>query len=111
MLTGNALVALKWAAAHARDPKYGTAADHALAWIAANDAVTTQDRVFKIVALDHYGTPDHKRQAWSLVEELAAQQQPDGGWRESDKVDSSNAFATGQVLYAFKQAGVSVRSE
>jgi Ca-activated chloride channel family protein len=26
-------------------------------------------------------------------------------------VDSSNAFATGQVLYAFKQAGVSVRSE
>ena len=111
MLMGNALVAMKWAAAHSPDPKYGKAAELGLAWLAANDPLTTQDRVFKIVALDHYGTPDDKRQAWSLVEELASQQQPDGGWKESIKVDSSNAFATGQVLYAFKQAGVSVRSE
>ncbi|HET7471104.1 MAG TPA: VWA domain-containing protein, partial [Gemmatimonadales bacterium] len=111
MLMGNALVALKWAAAHSPDPKYGKAADRALAWIVASDAITTQDRVFKIVALDHYGTPADKRQAWSLVEELAGEQQPDGGWKESAKVDSSNAFATGQVLYAFKQAGISVRSD
>jgi hypothetical protein len=111
MLTGNALVALTWAAAHSADPKYGKAAERALAWIAASEAVTTQDRVFKIVGLDHYGTPDHKRQAWSEVEELAAQQQPDGGWKEAATVDSSNAFATGQVLYAFKQAGISVRSD
>jgi hypothetical protein len=111
MITGNALVALKWAAAHSRDPKYNHAADRALAWMAASEPVTTQDRVFKLVALDHYGTPDHKRLAWSVVEELAAQQQPDGGWKESAEVDSSNAFATGQVLYAFKQAGVSIRSD
>ncbi|MGH7511426.1 MAG: VWA domain-containing protein [Gemmatimonadales bacterium] len=111
MLMGNALVALKWAAAHSPDPKYGQAAERGFAWMAALDPITTQDRVFKIVTLDHYGTPDHKRQAWSLVEELAAQQQRDGGWKESAAVDSSNAFATGQVLYAFKQAGVSVRSD
>jgi len=111
MLTSNALVAMKWAATHTRDPKYGQAADRALAFLAGSDAVTIQDRVFKIVSLEHYGTPDQKRQAWSLVEALAAEQQPDGGWKESPKVDSSNAFATGQVLYAFKQAGVSVRSE
>jgi hypothetical protein len=111
MLMGNALVAMKWAAAHSPDPKYGKAAERGLAWLAANDPITTQDRVFKIVTLDHYGSADDKRQAWSLVEELASQQQPDGGWKESIKVDSSNAFATGQVLYAFKQAGVSVRSE
>ena len=111
MLTGNGLVAMKWAAAHSQDPKYGAAADRALAFIAASDPVTTQDRVFKIVSLYHYGTPDHKHQAWSVVEELAAQQQADGGWKESVGVDGSNAFATGQVLYALKQAGVSVRSE
>ena len=111
MLMGNAIVALKWAAAHSRDPKYGKAAERGLGWMIANDPLTTQDRVFKIVALEHYGTPDLKRQAWSLVEELADQQQSDGGWKESVKVDSSNAFATGQVLYAFKQAGVSVRSD
>ena len=111
MLTGNGLVAMKWAAAHSQDPKYAMAAERALAFIAASDPVTTQDRVFKIVSLYHYGTPDHKHQAWSVVEELATQQQPDGGWKESAAVDGSNAFATGQVLYALKQAGVSVRSE
>ena len=111
MLTGNALVAMKWAATHSRDPKYGTAADRALAFIAGSEPVTTQDRVFKIVALNHYGTREHKRGAWTVVEELASQQQPDGGWKESNVVDGSNAFATGQVLYALKQAGVSVQSE
>jgi von Willebrand factor type A domain-containing protein len=111
MIMGNALVAMKWAATHSRDPKYGKAAERGFTWLAATDPLTTQDRVFKIVALDHYGAPDQKRQAWSLVEELAGQQQADGGWKESDKVDSSNAFATGEVLYAFKQAGVSVRSD
>jgi Mg-chelatase subunit ChlD len=111
MLTSNALRAIKWAAAHSPDPKYASAADRALGWIAAADALTTQDHVFKIVTLDRYGSADQKRMAWSLVEELAGQQQPDGGWKESDKVDSSNAFATGQVLYALKQAGISVRSD
>src|SRR6185295_18898952 len=81
MLTGNALVAMQWAAAHSTNPKYGKAAARALGWIAASEPVTTQDRVFKIVALNHYGTPEHRRVAWSLVEELAAQQQGDGGWK------------------------------
>ena len=76
-------------------------------WISSNEPVTTQDRVFKIFTLNRYGTAAHKRAAWTLVEELADQQQPDGGWKESDSVDGSNAFATGQVLYAFKQAGIS----
>jgi VWA domain-containing protein len=111
MLTSNALVAFEWAASHSTNPKYASAAVRALGWIVANDALTTQDHVLKIVTLDHYGTADNKRMAWSLVEELGRQQQPDGGWKESAKVDSSNAFATGQVLYAFRQAGVSVRSE
>jgi hypothetical protein len=110
MLTGNALVGFEWAAAHSRDPKYRQAAERALVWIAANEPVTTQDLVFKIVAVNHYGTAEQKRAAWPLAEVLAAQQAPDGGWKEIPKMEGSNAFATGQVLYAFKQAGVSVRS-
>ena len=43
MLTGNALVALEWAAAHSKDPKYRQAAERALAWMAAADPLTTQD--------------------------------------------------------------------
>ncbi len=111
MLTGNALVAIKWAAAHSADPKYARAAEQALAWIAASEPDTTQDLVFKIVALNHYGNSEQKRAAWPLVEVLAAQQASDGGWKEIPAMEGSNPFATGQVLYAFKQAGVSVRSE
>jgi len=104
-------VAFKWAAAHSSDPKYQKAAESALTWIAGSEPVTTQDMVFKVVAVNHFGTPEQKRAAWPLAEALAAQQAPDGGWKEIPAMEGSNAFATGQVLYAFKQAGVSVRSE
>jgi hypothetical protein len=108
VITANALVAFKWAAAHSKDPKYAQAADRALGWIAASEPVTTQDKTFKIISLMRYGTPEQKRMAWSIVETLAAEQQADGGWKEATVTDGSNAFATGQVLYAFKRAGVSV---
>ena len=111
IVTGNALVAFDWAASHSKDPKYRRAAQRALAWIGGNEPDTTQDAVFKIDAAYRYGSPEQKRTAWSVVEWLSAQQQADGGWKEVPSTDGSNAYATGQVLYAFKQAGVSVRSE
>ena len=110
MLTGNALVAFDWAARHSKDPKYRQAANRAIGWMAANDPVTTQDMVFKIVALNRYGNAEQKRAAWPIVEALASQQQEDGGWKEVPSLDGSNGFATGQVLYAFKRAGVSISS-
>jgi hypothetical protein len=111
MTTGNSLVALKAAAARYQNPKYDAAAERSLAWIATHEPETTQDKIFKIISLMHYGTPDQKRIAWSVVETLAAEQQPDGGWKESAASKGSNAIATGQVLYAFKQAGISIHGE
>jgi hypothetical protein len=111
MTTANSLVALRWAAAHSKDAKYRKAAERALGWIESHEPEMTQDRVFKIIALMHFGSPEQKRIAWSTVESLAAQQQPDGGWKETASMDGSNAFATGQALYAFKQAGMSVQGE
>ncbi len=111
MMTSNSLVAFKWAAAHSREPKYRDAAERALAWIAASEPVTTQDRIFKVVAVNRYGTLEQKRAAWPLLEELASQQAADGGWKEIAAMEGSNAFATGQALYALKQAGVSVRGD
>src|SRR6185295_18593803 len=102
------LVSLTRAAANLGDPKYQAAATSAIAWIATHEPQTTQDRIFKIISLMHYGTPDQKRLAWSVVETLATEQQPDGGWKEHAKSAGSNAIATGQVLYAFKQAGLSI---
>jgi len=111
MTTGNAVVALKGAAARYENVKFDEAAERGLAWIAANEPVTTQDKIFKILSLVHYGTPDQKRLAWSVVESLAADQQADGGWKESVTAPGSNAIATGQALYAFKRAGVSIHGD
>jgi hypothetical protein len=108
--TGNALVALAWAASHGGNAKVKPAADRALAWIATHVPTTTQDKIFKIVSLMRYGTPEQKKAGWGLVELLTREQQEDGGWKEASDMDGSNAFATGQVLYAFKEAGVSVLS-
>jgi hypothetical protein len=36
---------------------------------------------------------------------------PDGGWKEHATSKGSSAFSTGQVLYAFKQAGISIHGE
>jgi hypothetical protein len=111
MTTANALVAVTWAAEHSADARYQASVERALAWIASHEPETTQDKIFKVIALMHYGTPDQKRSAWSVVETLAAEQQADGGWKEDAAAKGSNAFATGQVLYAFKQAGISVHGD
>lgn len=108
MTTSNALVAITRAAGLSDDPRYRRASARALAWIATHEPKTTQDKIYKIVSLMHYGTPDQKRAAWSVVETLAAEQMPDGGWKEHPSADGSSAFSTGQVLYAFKQAGISI---
>ena len=111
MTTANALIAMDWNADHSEDPKYGRFVEKAVAWIASNEPQTNQDKIFKVIALMHYGTPDQKRAAWSVVETLAADQQADGGWKENENSKGSNAIATGQVLYAFKQAGVSIHGD
>jgi hypothetical protein len=108
--TGNALVALDWAASHGGNAKVKPAANRALAWIATHVPTTTQDKIFKLVSLTRYGTAEQKKAAWTIVETLTREQQDDGGWKETADMQGSNAFATGQVLYAFKQAGVSVLS-
>ncbi len=108
MTTSNALVAIKRAADDSDDPSYDRASERALAWIATHEPTTTQDKIYKIISLMHYGTPNQKRTAWSVVEMLTAEQEPDGGWKENAAATGSSPFSTGQVLYAFKQAGVSI---
>jgi hypothetical protein len=110
MVASNSLVAMSWAATHSKDPKYRQATDRAIAWVATHEPQVTQDKIAKVITLMDYGNADQKRTAWSVVERLVDEQQADGGWKETAQMDGSNAFATGQVLYAFKRAGISVSS-
>jgi outer membrane protein OmpA-like peptidoglycan-associated protein/putative NIF3 family GTP cyclohydrolase 1 type 2 len=110
MPTANALVAFHGAFANTSDARYDTAANNALAYIAKTKPDTTQDEVFQIIALSQFGTPQQRQLVPQIVRTLVSQQGRDGGWLESASEAGSNALATGEVLYALKQAGVSVTS-
>ena len=112
MTTVNSLVAFERAFAETHDARYRAAADRARAWIASTEPTTTQDKVFKILALARNGGGERTPRVLRIVEQLILEQQASGGWRECNdpSTKASNPFSTGQVLYAFKQAGVSVNS-
>jgi hypothetical protein len=112
MTTVNSLTAFERAFTETRDQRYRDAADRARTWIAAAVPETTQDKVFKILALARFGGADARPVVRSLVEQLIVEQLPGGGWREAAGTtwNDPNPFSTGEVLYAFKQAGVSINS-
>jgi outer membrane protein OmpA-like peptidoglycan-associated protein len=111
MPTANAVAAFKFAFADMRNARYDAAADKALAYIGKTEPETTQDEVYKIIALSQFGNPEQRQLVPQLVQTLLSQQLQDGGWRESSTQKGANALATGEVLYCLKQAGVSVASK
>jgi outer membrane protein OmpA-like peptidoglycan-associated protein len=110
MTTANSVDAFSQAFSETKNNHFLQAAQKGLAWIAANKPVTTQDEVFKVIALSRFGNAQQKHEAQKTVEQLKKEQGTDGGWQEIAAMKGSNAYATGQVLYAFKQASVAVES-
>ena len=111
MPTGNSLTTFQRAYEETTDSRYKAAAKRALAWIAAASPVTTQDKVFKIMALSRFGGGAYNSVVQRTVERVIAEQTPSGGWPAGiPGLTDANPFSTGQVLYAFKQAGVSIKS-
>ncbi len=110
MSTANAVTAFMRAYAETGDKKYKTAADQGLAFIAGATPADTQDEIFTVIALSRYGAPEQKRLVDKVVARLKSEELDDGGWRETPRMTGANAFATGEVLYAFKVAGVPLDS-
>jgi outer membrane protein OmpA-like peptidoglycan-associated protein len=108
--TANALVACMEAYAQTGDPRYKALADRGLNFIESQKPETTQDKVFQVIALARFGSPAQRDQAGRVVEQLKAGQNADGGWSKTSDTQTSDPFATGQVLYAFKEAGLSSAS-
>jgi hypothetical protein len=74
----------------------------AVAWLEKANPATTQDRAFQALALAwaNDGSESARRAARGLV----AMQCTDGGWSQLSGTES-DAYATGQVLYALTIAG------
>jgi hypothetical protein len=72
-------------------------------WLAMAKPVTAEDRNMQLLGLYWAGDLD-ARASRRLAGAILAQQQPDGGWRQSGSLPS-DAYATGESLYALAQTG------
>lgn len=84
---------------------YEKAIQRAAQWLATNRAATTEDRAFQLLGL---GWAKVERKTLErLAQDLLKEQRPDGGWAPLPMASmQSDAYATGQVLVALREAGV-----
>lgn len=79
-----------------------------LEWLRQAEPKDTEDRVFRLKALQVAGASAEDRQ--QAIQDLLTKQHPDGGWSqldagEPDHATQSDAYATGTALVALCEAG------
>jgi hypothetical protein len=80
----------------------------AIAWLdAAKPSKIHQDKVLKVLLGVRLAKPRKAMQA--TIDELLALQRADGGWSQTVPELKSDAFATGQTLYALSLAGFTAK--
>ncbi len=76
----------------------------AMSWLeAAQPSGIHQEKVMQVILGARSGKPREALEA--TLDELLALQRPDGGWSQTVPEPQSDAFATGQTLYALSLAG------
>jgi hypothetical protein len=74
----------------------------ARAWLVKSQAKDTEDRVFRLLALEAAGA--EVGDVHAAAKNLAGSQRKDGGWAQIDSLES-DAYATGSTLVALHLAG------
>jgi hypothetical protein len=92
-----AIIALKNYGAPGRAADFDERVARTRAWLAAAKAFTADDRNMQLVGLQRAGA--EKSLLRRLANAILATQRPDGGWAQRAGF-SSDAYATGQTLYA-----------
>jgi hypothetical protein len=81
--------------------EFDAAIDRACKWLRTVKAETTEDGAYQLLGLHWAGEPAEKLA--DLANALLNQQRKDGGWAQLPKLES-DAYATGQALYALSRA-------
>ena len=74
----------------------------ALKWLVDSKSTETEERVFRLRGLTYLEAGDDARRG--TIKALLESQREDGGWSQTDQLDS-DAYATGTVLVALFRAG------
>ncbi len=99
--TARAIRALRSFPIPARKDEFEQRIQRAAAWVEKAEPLTTEDRTMQILGLVWAG---HTAPA-GRVKELVGKQRPDGGWGQTD-YHQSDAFATGEALWALHESGI-----
>jgi len=86
----------------ARRAELGGRIDRAAGWLAEQTPLSTEERVMQLLGLKWATARAALRQ--TRTRELIALQHSDGGWSQTPYL-TSDAYATGQVLYALAELG------
>jgi hypothetical protein len=85
-------------------PSERAAMSKGIAWFdGAKFSDTHQDKIWRVLLATRIGRSREKLQ--TMLDELLALQRADGGWSQTIPEPKSDAFATGQTLYALSLAG------
>jgi ankyrin repeat protein len=104
-VTARDILALRTFAFPSRKAEFDQRIERARKWLAAETPRYNEDRTFQLLGLKWAGADASVLR--KLAKELLAEQRPDGGWSQNQYL-FSDAYATGQTLYALNQAaGVS----
>lgn len=99
--TAQALRLLRHYAAPGVKPEMEERVTRGARWLANTEPTSTEDRTMQILGLVWAGEKAPARR----VRQLVARQRADGGWAQSDHL-ASDAYATGQALWALHEAGM-----
>ncbi|MGH9202569.1 MAG: ankyrin repeat domain-containing protein, partial [Vicinamibacterales bacterium] len=86
-----------------RRAEFAQRIERAATWLRGQTPLTTEDRVMQLLGLKWANAHPTARE--TRVRELKAEQRFDGGWAQTSHL-TSDAYATGQVLYALHELGV-----
>jgi hypothetical protein len=96
--------ALKTYGTPARRAEMEARIGRAKSWLASNQPRTMEDRNFQLLGLRWAGADSATLQPRATA--ILAMQRPDGGWAQTSELES-DAYATGQTLYALAESGTS----
>lgn len=100
--TALSLLAVKEYGWPGRKNEFASSVDRARNWLWTVKANTNEEAIYQLLGLHWAGEPVNKLQ--QLADALVAQQRDDGGWGQLLMLQS-DAYATGQAMYALHRAG------
>ncbi len=107
-VTAATMRALQLYAPKADRQRYTDAIAGAAKWLEQAVPTTTEDRAFQLLGLSWAGAPPATIHA--AARSLIATQRPDGGWAQTPNL-GSDAYATGQAIYALTESDTASRGD